>query len=157
MEYDIMKNDVIEGRIPQEKPNVRYIVGQTGSGKTSLMYKIPHDGYVMIDNDLWRGYYPNYREIIQKYHTDEVPEIMQKMKEWRHRLIQDLSAERYNLLIHTSMTNVDEINEQIQEFINNGYSISIIAIACNIYASRLRCCMRYVESILRQRVWKICK
>ena len=149
MEYDIMKNDVVDGKTPVKQPNVKYIVGQTGSGKTSLMYKIQHNDYVIIDNDLWRGYYPNYRQIISKYHTDEVPEIMKTMKEWRNRLIQELTLNHYNLLIHTSMTNVNELNEQVQSFLNEGYSVSVIAIACNMYVSKLRCCMRYIESVLR--------
>lgn len=149
MEYDIMKNDVVDGKTPVKQPNVKYVVGQTGSGKTSLIYKIQHNDYVIIDNDLWRGYYPNYRQIIAKYHTDEIPEIMKTMKEWRNILIQELTLKHYNLLIHTSMTNVNEVNEQMQAFINEGYSISVIAIACNMYVSKLRCCMRYIESLLR--------
>ena len=148
MGYDIMKSNIVEGKTPAKEPNVKYIVGQTGSGKSSMIYTLEHSNYVVIDNDYWRSYFPNYRDIINEYKTDEIPQIMTTMKIWRKQLIEELSKDKYNLLIHTSATNSSEICEQIKKFQEKDYTTSLLVIACNSTISKLRCCFRYVENVL---------
>lgn len=159
MSYELMKKDVLKSKKPSENPTVRYVIGQTGSGKTTLISKIvksSNEDFVIIDNDLWRAYYPNYDTLVKDYKTDEIPSIMKTMKEWRKRLIDETSDIGYNLVIHTSLTNPIETIDQINKLQKKGYSVSMDIIACNECYSRVRCCFRYIAGIIRKRLWKIC-
>ena len=159
MSYADVKKIILEGKSAVSDPTINYIVGQTGSGKSTLINNILHsqnNNCVIIDNDLWRSFYPNYLDLIKKFKTDELPEIITAMKEWRNELIEEISSKKYNIIMHTSLTNVNEFLQQVEILRQQGYKCTMSVIACHEYYSRIRSCFRYMLSTIRQRIWTIC-
>lgn len=159
IEYEEIKQIELDGNSPVTNPRIVYITGQTGAGKTTLIKRLlqkqEYQNYVIIDSDMWRPFVPNYRECVLKTGTDETEEITGCTKRWRDKLFEECIENQYNIIYHTSMTNIEGVILQTNRLNETSYDISLAVLACNMLESRLSNCIRYINSVLRKRFWKI--
>lgn len=158
-EYEEIKQLEFDEKSPVTNPKMVYITGQTGAGKTTLITRLlkekEYQNYVIIDSDMWRVFTPNYRDIVARNGTDEVEEITGRTKKWRDKLFEECIEKQYNIIYHTSMTNIEWVISQTNRLRETAYDVSLTVLACNRLESRLSNCMRYINSVLRKRFWKI--
>lgn len=157
IEYEQIREIELRGISSSTRNSAVYIVGQTGAGKTTLIRKLlqgkEYQNHVIIDSDKWRAFAPGYKEIVQRKGTDETKEIIEYTKYWRNQLFEECIKNKYNMIYHTSMTDIERIILQSKRLKENGYNLSLVTLVCNELESRLSNCIRYINSVLRKGIW----
>lgn len=116
----------------QKKPMAYIIAGQPGSGKTrmsSIVIEEYGDNIIQSMSDNFRGFVPNYKEILEKYghYCCFSPS--------REQFFSDLTLHRaaegkFHILQEGSLLNVQHTLASISYLKNQGYSICVMFRAC---------------------------
>ena len=119
--------------LPQDGPVAMIIGGQNASGKSSLSrqfvkaFEITGSGIVVIEGDALRRHHPKFQE----YNTqDDKMMAVYTAKDagrWTNRLIDDVSQEKYNLLLETTLRNPQTVTDTVERLSCAGYDIQIKA------------------------------
>ena len=154
----IIENLTLTAR-PVENPVAIIVGGQCGAGKSGLMsytHKmfgsepyLPFDGstppqgefiednVVQIEDDEFRAYFPNEREIALKY-PEEYIQITNKLtNNLTARVFEWLSQHSYNIIFHQTLKNTRIADDGIVKLKNLGYAVVVRALAVNELESRM--------------------
>ena len=104
--YKIIKKKVIKNKYPVDSPIAITLGGQPGSGKRNL-YEIAKKRFskniVELDLDDFRIFHPYYQEIQKIYGKNDVLKTNPFVFKVVDLLIEELSSEKYNLIIESSL------------------------------------------------------
>lgn len=92
-----------------ENPKTYLIVGQPGAGKSTLanyFYKSNNKNIIFINGDDFRQYHPNYKKICDYFGDDSVEYTKKFSGEMTEALINELSDQKYNLIIEGTLRTV---------------------------------------------------
>lgn len=143
---------------PVEKPVAVIVGGQTGSGKSGLMaytHKmfdnpsfLAYDGtnlhkdwikdnVIQIEDDEFRAYFPNEREIALE-HPEEYIQITNKLtNELTAKVFEYCAKNKYNIIFHQTLKNNRIADDGIMKLKDLGYAIVVRALAVNELESRM--------------------
>ena len=118
-------------KFPVEKPKAYILGGQSGAGKSNihLMIKQEDSNFISIDGDTFRSKHPNF-EIIQKLYGNEAANYTQSFaNNIVMSLIEQLSSERYNLIIEGTCRRADVPLKTCTDLKEKGY-YAVLAVMC---------------------------
>ncbi|MBQ5988113.1 MAG: zeta toxin family protein [Oscillospiraceae bacterium] len=125
-QYRILKSRILKRLAPSKKPFATILAGQPGTGKydtyNHYMNKITPN-FASLDCDSYRKYHPRFEEIYKKYgdaerdHTKEYVTIVNK------RLISELGAEKYSMIIESTLKDPDAVLSVYDQLKPLGYTV----------------------------------
>lgn len=123
--YCKIKNEFVSGRLPSDFPKAIILGGQPGAGKSALVsaISVSGNGYVFINGDTFKVYHPDFENL---GYTAEIQAFSSKVVE---RLIDELSTERYNLIIEGTMRNVRVPLRTAKLLVGRSYVVAAYIIA----------------------------
>lgn len=133
---------------PQTSPKAILLGGQPGAGKSSLENMINlKDEYISISGDDYRKYHPLYDQLNNIYGRDSSKYTQQWAGEITSRLIAQLRAEKYNLIIEGTLRTAELPLKEARNLKDNGYSVELCVIAVKPEKSYLGTLLRYEKMI----------
>lgn len=143
---------------PIENPIAIIVGGQCGAGKSGLMaysHKMfdnrpfldytgesvqenwIRDNVIQIEDDEFRAYFPNEKEIALKY-PEEYIQITNKLtNEITARVFDYISKHKYNIIFHQTLKNNRIADDGIMKLKDLGYAVVVRALAVNELESRM--------------------
>lgn len=105
--YYEIKLITINGKESVADPRAVLLGGQPGAGKSSMIKKFetlfPDKGVVIISGDDYRKYHPHFDGLYAQYGDDYVNHTQKFSSQVTERLIEELSREKYNLIIEGTL------------------------------------------------------
>ena len=126
--YQFIKARIIKNKYPVMSPIAIVLGGQPGAGKSNI-YKIARKRFsrniVELDCDLWRVYHPYWKEIREIFNKDDALKTNPFVFLVVDLLIEELSNEKYNLIIESSLNTPYSALEDGAKLPSKGYKIEL--------------------------------
>ncbi|WP_097006547.1 zeta toxin family protein [Lacrimispora amygdalina] len=128
-------NKILKGNMKPVNKNIQplaiLIGGQPGAGKTTLTEAAMKDypNMIVIDGDIIRNYHPNLKEIKKIYGVNYPKYTQSFVSQVVERLINDLSKEKYNLIIEGTLRDINIPLKTSTLLKNKGYEVDLLIIA----------------------------
>ena len=136
--YQFIKQKIIKNKYPVSSPIAITLGGQPGAGKSNI-YKIAKQRFshniVELNCDLWRVYHPYYKEIKKIFGKDDVLKTNPFVFLLVDLLIEELSNEKYNLIIESSLNTPYSALENGTKLPPKGYKVELQIMATNKQSS----------------------
>ena len=124
--YEYIKSYVIVGKEKPERKHAVILGGPPGIGKSTYYTVNPElKDYVILNADNFRAYHPQYRDIVRNdldHYADKTQAFANQVVE---RLIKDLSAEGWSLVIEGTMRDASVPIRTAEILMKNGYSVDM--------------------------------
>lgn len=105
--YQKIKQIAVDQKEPVEKPEAVILGGQPGAGKSSMIKHfeslIADKGTAVISGDDFRKLHPHFNQLYAQYGDDYVDYTQKFSSQVTERLIDELSREKYNLIIEGTL------------------------------------------------------
>lgn len=130
-------------------PKAFILGGQPGAGKTSLQYLIQKQdrNVIVINADAYRKFHPYFFEIQRKYGTDSPKYTQPFINQVAEQLIDELSAESYNLIIEGTLRTATVPLNTCRALKDKGYRVELHVIAVKRAISYESTLLRYELAI----------
>ena len=126
--YQKIKKLVIENKTPVESPIAITLGGQPGAGKSNI-YDIARKRFsnniVEIDCDAFRIFHPYYRQIKNIFGKEDAFKTNPFVFKIVDLLIEELSNEKYNLIIESSLNSPNSALENGKTLPPKGYQVEL--------------------------------
>ena len=128
-------NKILKGNMKPVNKNIQplaiLIGGQPGAGKTTLTEAAMKDypNMIVIDGDIIRNYHPNLKEIKKIYGVNYPKYTQPFVNQVVERLINDLSKEKYNLIIEGTLRDINIPLKTANLLKDKGYEVDLLIIA----------------------------
>ena len=130
-------------------PRAYILGGQPGAGKTSLQYMIQkrNSNVIVINADAYRKFHPYFFEIQRKYGNDSPKHTQPFINQVTEQLIDELSAEKYNLIIEGTLRTATVPLDTCRALKAKGYQVELHVIAVKRVISYESTLLRYEVAI----------
>ncbi len=130
-------------------PRAYILGGQPGAGKTSLQYLIQKQdrNVIVINADAYRKFHPYFFEIQRKYGNDSPKYTQPFINQVTEQLIDELSTEKYNLIIEGTLRTVTVPLNTCQALKDKCYRVELHVIAVKRTISYESTLLRYELAI----------
>jgi len=130
-------------------PRAYILGGQPGAGKTSLQYMIQkrNSNVIVINADAYRKFHPYFFEIQRKYGNDSPKYTQPFINQVTEQLIDELSAEHYNLIIEGTLRTATVPINTCRALKEKGYRVELHVIAVKRVISYESTLLRYEVAI----------
>jgi UDP-N-acetylglucosamine kinase len=148
-QYSLIKRWVTNMYSTSNAPNAYILGGQPGAGKTALQNLIRKNNknIIVINADSFRKFHPRFNEIHKQYGNDSPKYTQPFINQVTEKLIDELSAEKYNLIIEgTLRTAIVPINTCL-ELKKKGYQVELHIMAVKRAISYESTILRYENAI----------
>jgi predicted ABC-type ATPase len=143
--------DYVESQILTPVKNLKGVIlgGQLGSGKSYLkeeIFKEFKECFIFISTDDLRPYHPAYSALQQNPETiqNAANLVNPYASAWTERLIEYCIANKYNLIIDSTLGgNTEAVFRTIDMYKNNGYQVHLRVMAVPAIISKLSIFLRY--------------
>ena len=132
-------------------PKAFILGGQPGAGKTSLQYLIQKQdrNVVVINADAYRKFHPYFFEIQRKYGNDSPKYTQPFINQVTEQLIDELSAEKYNLIIEGTLRTAAVPLNTCRALKAKGYRVELHVIAVKRVISYESTLLRYEVALMQ--------
>ncbi len=132
-------------------PRAYILGGQPGAGKTSLQYMIQkrNSNVIVINADAYRKFHPYFFEIQHKYGNDSPKYTQPFINQVTEQLIDELSAEKYNLIIEGTLRTAAVPLDTCRALKAKGYRVELHVIAVKRVISFESTLLRYEVAIMQ--------
>lgn len=148
--YIIIKQKLIKNKIPVNSPIAITLGGQPGAGKSNL-YKIARKRFsnniVEIDLDKFRIFHPFYWQIKKIYGKNDSIKTNPFVFMIVDMLIEDLSSQKYNLIIESSLNTPSSALYNGKYLPSKGYKVELHIMATSKEISRQSTIARYNKGV----------
>ena len=126
--YKLLKSILIKNKRPVEKPIAITLGGQPGAGKSNL-YDIARKRFsnniVELDCDAFRIFHPYYHQIKKIFGKDDAIKTNPFVFRAVDSLIDELSDEKYNLIIESSLNSPNSALDNGRNLTPKGYKVEL--------------------------------
>ena len=126
--YKLLKSTLIKNKCPVEKPIAITLGGQPGAGKSNL-YDIARKRFsnniVELDCDAFRIFHPYYHQIKKIFDKDDAIKTNPFVFRAVDSLIDELSDEKYNLIIESSLNSPNSALDNGKNLNPKGYKVEL--------------------------------
>ncbi len=150
--YKEIEKEVFVNSTPQDEP-IAIIVGvQPGCGKGGVIAytknQVEANGkcIILITTDEYKPYHPNAIEIARKYPTEYVEIVEQDAGPWTGSIMKKAIDDKHNFIFEGTLKN-DRILDRIQELKQNGFNVTVRALAVPRLESLLTVHERYEKQM----------
>lgn len=148
--YLILKETVTKDKHPVKFPIAIILGGQPGSGKSKL-YSIARQRFsnniVELDCDAFRIFHPYYHQIKKFFGKDDAIKTNPFIFKAVDLLIEELSTEKYNLIIESSLNSPNSTLNIGRNLPPKGYKVELQIMATSKYISWQGTIDRYNEEV----------
>ena len=129
-QYNLIKSYLISGKESLQNRKTILINGQPGSGKSNYETKLLKNN-IIINTDEFRKFHPRI-DVIKKLDGENYVERTQVFaSNITEKLIDELSIEKYNLVIEGTLRTAEIPINTCNKLKANGYCVDLIVIACD--------------------------
>ena len=132
IEYQNIKSIVIENKSPVDYPVAVVLGGQPGAGKSNI-YDIyeekSNDNMVKLDCDAFRKFHPNFKKLHEIYGDNDAVYTNPFIFKVVDRLVDELSKEKYNMIIESSLKSPHTALENGTILPPRGYKVELAVMA----------------------------
>ena len=148
--FEKIKKDFIRQQSKKcEKPLFILAGGQPGSGKTGIIETIKNSHrdreFIVIDQDEYRKYHPNFKEIREKYPQDAVTLTNEFVFEIENEMLSYVKKNKIDTINVSTLRNTSLILKSIEEIRECGFKIEVYVIAVSAEESYFSTLTRYQE------------
>ncbi|MDQ0222718.1 type II toxin-antitoxin system toxin PezT [Streptococcus moroccensis] len=151
-EFDLalkrMIRSLSRGKRTTDKPVAILLGGQSGAGKTTI-HRIKQKEFqgniIIIDGDSYRSLHPNFLALQESYGKDSVDYTKGFAGKMVEHLIDELSKQRYHLLIEGTLRTTEVPRKTAQLLQSRNYQVSLALMATKPELSYLSTQIRYEE------------
>ena len=132
IEYQEIKSKVIENKSPVDYPVAVVLGGQPGAGKSNIydIYrKKSNNNIVELDCDKFREFHPNFEELHKIYGDNDAVYTNPFIFKVVDRLVDELSKEKYNMIIESSLKSPHTAIENGTILTPRGYKVELAVMA----------------------------
>ena len=126
--YKIIKQEVTKNKFPVSSPIAITLGGQPGAGKSNI-YEIARKRFsnniVELDCDAFRIYHPYYKQIKNIFGNNDSIKTNPFIFKVVDLLIDELSDEKYNLIIESSLNSPNSALDNGQNLPPKGYKVEL--------------------------------
>lgn len=138
---DTIISVLADGKMPSERPLAVVVGGQSGAGKTALIEYTTQMStqreFVMIDNDFFRGFHPQAKEI-RKNHPDFYTAATDQIGLGiTADIISFFMENKYDIILHQTLKNNRIADDAITKFRDAGYTVGVRAFAVPYIESKM--------------------
>ena len=150
--YKKIEKEVFRNSTPDDQPIAVIVGGQPGCGKGGVISYTQSEAktngkcIILITTDEYKPYHPNAIEIARKYPTEYVEIVEQDAGPWTGSIMKKAIDDRYNFIFEGTLKN-DRILERIKELKQNGFSVTVRALAVPKLESLLTVHERYQKQM----------
>ena len=126
--YQLLKRTVTKNKFPVKEPVAITLGGQPGAGKSNIYYiarKRFSNNIVELDCDSFRVYHPYYKEIKNIFGKDDAIKTNPFVFKAVDLLINELSDEKYNLIIESSLNSPNSALDNGKNLPPKGYKVEL--------------------------------
>lgn len=150
--YKKIESEVFVNSTPQDEPIAIIVGGQPGCGKGGVIAytknQVEANGkcIILITTDEYKPYHPNAIEIARKYPTEYVEIVEQDAGPWTGSIMKKAIDDKHNFIFEGTLKN-DRILDRIQELKQNGFNVTVRALAVPRLESLLTVHERYEKQM----------
>lgn len=126
--YQAIKEEVTKNKFPVKNPIAITLGGQPGAGKSNL-YQIAKKRFsgniVELDCDAFRIFHPYYNQIKKIFYKDDAVKTNPFVFKVVDLLIEELSDEKYNLIIESSLNSPNSALDNGKNLNPKGYKVEL--------------------------------
>ena len=126
--YKIIKQEVTKNKYPVSSPIAITLGGQPGAGKSNI-YEIARERFsnniVELDCDAFRIYHPYYKQIKNIFGNNDSIKTNPFIFKIVDLLIDELSNEKYNLIIESSLNSANSALDNGKNLPPKGYKVEL--------------------------------
>ena len=130
--YSLLKKVVTKNKTPVDSPVAITLGGQPGAGKSNI-YEIAKKRFsnniVELDCDAFRIYHPYYKQIKNIFGKDDANKTNPFVFKAVDLLIEELSNQKYNLIIESSLNSPNSALENGKTLPPKGYKVELHVMA----------------------------
>ena len=130
--YQEIKEDVLKDKIPVDYPVAVVLGGQPGAGKSNIydIYrKKLNKNIVELDCDAFRIFHPNFKKLHEIYGDNDAVYTNPFIFKVVDRLVDELSKEKYNMIIESSLKSPHTALENGTILPPRGYKVELAVMA----------------------------
>ena len=148
-QYSLIKRWVTSMYSTTNTPNAYILGGQPGAGKTALQNLIRKNNknIIVINADSFREFHPCFNEIQEQYGNDSPKYTQPFINHVTEKLIDELSAEKYNLIIEGTLRTANVPISTCLELKKKGYRVELHVMAVKRAISYESTVLRYENAI----------
>ena len=150
--YKEIEKEVFVNSTPQDEPIAIIVGGQPGCGKGGVIAytknQVEANGkcIILITTDEYKPYHPNAIEIARNYPTEYVEIVEQDAGPWTGSIMKKAIDDKHNFIFEGTLKN-DRILDRIQELKQNGFNVTVRALAVPRLESLLTVHARYEKQM----------
>ena len=150
--YKEIEKEVFVNSTPQDEPIAIIVGGQPGCGKGGVIAytknQVEANGkcIILITTDEYKPYHPNAIEIARNYPTEYVEIVEQDAGPWTGSIMKKAIDDKHNFIFEGALKN-DRILDRIQELKQNGFNVTVRALAVPRLESLLTVHERYEKQM----------
>ena len=150
--YKEIEKEVFVNSTPQDEPIAIIVGGQPGCEKGGVIAytknQVEANGkcIILITTDEYKPYHPNAIEIARNYPTEYVEIVEQDAGPWTGSIMKKAIDDKHNFIFEGTLKN-DRILDRIQELKQNGFNVTVRALAVPRLESLLTVHERYEKQM----------
>lgn len=150
--YKRIEKEVFRNSTPDDQPIAVIVGGQPGCGKGGVISYTQNEAkengkcIILITTDEYKPYHPNAIEIARNYPTEYVEIVEQDAGPWTGSIMKKAIDDKHNFIFEGTLKN-DRILDRIQELKQNGFNVTVRALAVPRLESLLTVHERYEKQM----------
>lgn len=149
--YNKALQEVISNKEPSKHKRLIIVGGQSGAGKSRLIPVVKRElnnNAIVVDFDELRSYHPNFETVSQQYVEKTHVILHPDVEKVKNRIMRYLRENGYDVIYEGSLRNTKGFLDFSQDFLEQGYDISLYIMAVPELESFGSTYTRYAEDLI---------
>ncbi|MEV7616140.1 zeta toxin family protein [Streptomyces sp. NPDC089799] len=144
--------ELLEGRAPQQKPTVVFLVGQPGAGKSRVTEMVAnvlnqHGGFVDVDSDLYKPYHPAYDTLMAQDDTLMAAYTRADGRAWMAQAEEYARANKLHAIIQETSQKASAVEDKMLAYRQSGARLEALFMGVPQAMSNQGIVSRYFEQL----------